>query len=74
MCSPISVATGGATGGCTGLCSALPQIFASLGVFGVLLLNFKGLLLKAFSFNWMPFSRKATYSRKNFHCPEERKS
>ena len=58
MCSPISVATGGATGGCTGICRFMPQIIASLSVFGVLMLNFKGLLLKALSFNWMSFSRK----------------
>jgi hypothetical protein len=35
MCSPISVATGGATGGCTGICRFMPQIIASLSVFGV---------------------------------------
>ncbi|MBW2063235.1 MAG: hypothetical protein JRI95_16955 [Deltaproteobacteria bacterium] len=58
MCSPISVATGGATGGCTGICRFIPQIIASLSVVGILMLNFKGLLLKALQFNWMPFIRK----------------
>jgi len=37
MCSPISVATGGATGGCTGICRFMPQIIASLSVFGILI-------------------------------------
>jgi hypothetical protein len=58
MCSPISVATGGATGGCTGICRFMPQIIASLSVVGILMLNFKGLLLKTLKLNWMPFSRK----------------
>ena len=58
MCSPISVATGGTTGGCTGICRFMPQIIASLSVFGVLMMNFKGLLFKAVSFKWMSFSRK----------------
>jgi hypothetical protein len=58
MCSPISVATGGAAGGCTGICRFMPQIIASLSVFGILMLNFKGLLLKALPFKWMPFSPK----------------
>ena len=40
MCSPISVATGGATGGCTGICRFMPQIIASLSVFGVWLIFF----------------------------------
>ena len=42
MCSPISVATGGATGGCTGICRFMPQIIASLSVFGVLVELFYG--------------------------------
>jgi hypothetical protein len=58
MCSPISVATGGATGGCTGICRFMPQIIASLSIFVVLLLNFKGLLFKVLPFHWMPFIQK----------------
>jgi len=58
MCTPISVATGGATGGCTGMCRFMPQIIASLSIFGLLVLNFKGLLFKALSWNWMSLSRK----------------
>lgn len=74
MCSPISVATGGATGGCTGICRFIPEIIASLIVFGILMLKFKRFLLKALRFNWIPFSRKTTeFTQKNFHCPEERK-
>ena len=37
MCSPISVATGGATGGYTGICRFIPQIIVTLSVVGVLL-------------------------------------
>jgi len=42
MCAPISVTTGG--GGCTGICRAMPQIFGSLGIVGVLFWNFRDLL------------------------------
>ena len=42
MCSPISVATGGATGGCTGICRFMPQIIASLSVIGVLFAQVAG--------------------------------
>ena len=42
MCAPISVTTGG--GGCTGICRAMPQIFGSLGILGVLVWNFRDLL------------------------------
>jgi hypothetical protein len=58
MCAPISVATGGATGGCTGMCRFMPQIIASASVFGLLALNFKGLVLKALSWNRIALSRK----------------
>jgi len=58
MCTPISVATGGATGGCTGMCRFMPQIIASLSVFGLLALNFKGLLFKALSWKPLSLSRK----------------
>ncbi len=54
MCAPISVTTGGATGGCTGICRMMPQIFASLGILGVLIWNFRGLLVRC-----LPFSKAA---------------
>jgi hypothetical protein len=53
MCVPISVTTGGATGGCTGVCRMMPQIVASLSTIGVLMWNFKNLLVR-----WLP-SKKA---------------
>ena len=46
MCAPISVTTGGASGGCTGACQVMPQILASLGIVGVLIWNFRALLLR----------------------------
>jgi len=50
MCAPITVTTGGAVSGCTGSCQVLPQILASLGVFGVLIWNFRGLIRKRLRF------------------------
>lgn len=41
MCSPISVATGGASG-CTGICRFMSQIIASLSIFRVLLAQVAG--------------------------------
>ena len=46
MCAPISVTTGGASGGCTGACQVMPQILASLGIVGVMIWNFRSLLLR----------------------------
>ena len=46
MCAPISVTTGGASGGCAGACQVMPQILASLGIVGVLIWNFRSLLLR----------------------------
>jgi hypothetical protein len=54
MCAPVSVATGGASGGCSGLCQVMPQLLASLGVLGVLIWNFKGLVVR-----YWPFTRLA---------------
>ena len=48
MCAPITVSTGGASGGCTGACQVMPQILASLGIVGVLIWNFRSLLLRRF--------------------------
>jgi len=63
MCAPITVSTGGASGGCTGACQVMPQILAggctgacqvmpqilaSLGIVGVLIWNFRNLLLRRF--------------------------
>ena len=50
MCAPITVTTGGAISGCTGVCQAMPQIFASLGIVGVVLWNFRGAVKKRLSF------------------------
>ena len=46
MCAPVSVATRGASGGCTGMCRIMPQLLASLGLFGVLVWNFRGLVVR----------------------------
>ena len=50
MCAPITVTTGGVISGCTGACQVMPQILASLGIAGVLLWNFRGLITKRLSF------------------------
>jgi len=54
MCAPISVATRGASGGCTGMCRVMPQLLASLGLLGVLVWNFRGLVVK-----YLPLKRFA---------------
>ena len=46
MCAPITVTTGVVTGGaassgCTGICQVMPQILASMGIFGLLIWNFR---------------------------------
>ena len=50
MCAPITVTTGGAVGGCTGACQVMPQILASIGILGVLIWNFRGLIGRRLSF------------------------
>ncbi len=50
MCAPVSIVTGGAVNGCTGVCQAMPQIFASLGIVGVLIWNFRDSIRKRLSF------------------------
>ena len=50
MCAPITVTTGGAVSGCTGVCQVMPQIVASMGIFGVLIWNFRGSIRKRLSF------------------------
>ncbi len=50
MCAPVTVTTGGAISSCTGACQVMPQILASMGIVGVLLWNFKGLVRKRLSF------------------------
>lgn len=50
MCAPISVTTGGAIGGCTGVCQVMPQIIASMGIFGALIWNFWGSIRGHLSF------------------------
>ena len=50
MCAPITVTTGGASGGCTGICQVTPQIIASVGILGVLIWNFRGLIVKHLNF------------------------
>ena len=50
MCAPITVTTGGAVSGCTGACQVMPQILASLGILGVLIWNFRGLIRKRLNF------------------------
>ena len=44
MCAPVSVATGGSVSSCTGICAIMPQILASLGIFGVMVWNFRNAL------------------------------
>ena len=44
MCAPVSVATGGSISGCTGICAVMPHILASLGIFGVVVWNFRNAL------------------------------
>ncbi len=51
MCAPITVTTGGAVSGCTGVCQVMPQILASMGILGVLIWNFRGLISKRLSFS-----------------------
>jgi flagellar biogenesis protein FliO len=50
MCAPVSIVTGGTVSGCTGVCQMMPQIFASLGIVGVLIWNFRDLIRKRLSF------------------------
>lgn len=44
MCAPVSVATGGSVSSCMGICAVMPQIFAYLGIFGVVVWNFRNAL------------------------------
>ena len=50
VCAPITVTTGGGSGGCTGICQVMPQIIASVGIFGVLIWNFRGLVSRRLGF------------------------
>jgi len=47
MCAPITVATGGSSGGCTGICQVTPQIIGLVGLFGVLVWNFRSVISKS---------------------------
>ena len=50
MCAPITVTTGGSVSGCTGICQVMPQIIASMGIFGILIWNFRGLVSRHLGF------------------------
>ena len=50
MCAPITVTTGGVSGGCVGICQVMPQIIASVGIFGVLIWNFRSSISRALTF------------------------
>ena len=50
MCAPVTVTTGGGSGGCVGICQVMPQIIASIGILGVLIWNFRGLVSRLLGF------------------------